>query len=89
MVAVAGEVREILASLGVRRLDDLIGRPEYLRQCVLMSLRRLGQERIDLLQFHASPSRKELEEHGGLLRERRTCFRQSQSGSGAGTTSRS
>jgi hypothetical protein len=25
-----------------------VGRPEYLRQCVLMSLRRLGLERIDL-----------------------------------------
>ncbi|MFN8531894.1 MAG: aldo/keto reductase [Anaerolineae bacterium] len=29
-----------------------IGRPEYLRQCVLMSLRRLGVERIDLWQLH-------------------------------------
>src|SRR3546814_13134652 len=25
-----------------------VGRPEYLRQCVLMSLRRLGLEQIDL-----------------------------------------
>ncbi len=30
--AVAEEVREILASLGVRKLTDLIGRPEYLKQ---------------------------------------------------------
>jgi len=30
--AVAGEVREILAGLGVRKLTDLIGRPELLRQ---------------------------------------------------------
>ncbi len=29
-----------------------VGRPEYLRQCVLMSLRRLGIERIDLWQLH-------------------------------------
>ena len=29
-----------------------VGRPEYLRQCALMSLRRLGVERIDLWQLH-------------------------------------
>lgn len=29
-----------------------VGRPEYLRQCVLMSLRRLKVERIDLWQLH-------------------------------------
>ena len=29
-----------------------LGRSEYLRQCVLMSLRRLGVERIDLFQLH-------------------------------------
>ncbi len=29
-----------------------LGRPEYLRQCVLLSLRRLGVERIDLFQLH-------------------------------------
>jgi len=29
-----------------------LGRPEYLRQCALMSLRRLGLERIDLWQLH-------------------------------------
>ncbi len=29
-----------------------VGRPEYLRQCVLMSLRRLQVERIDLWQLH-------------------------------------
>jgi aryl-alcohol dehydrogenase-like predicted oxidoreductase len=29
-----------------------LGRPEYLRQCVMMSLRRLGVERIDLWQLH-------------------------------------
>ncbi|HEY3900406.1 MAG TPA: glutamate synthase large subunit [Chthoniobacter sp.] len=30
--AVAAEVREILASLGVRKLTDIIGRPEWLKQ---------------------------------------------------------
>lgn len=29
-----------------------VGRPEYLRQCVMMSLRRLGVERLDLWQLH-------------------------------------
>jgi len=29
-----------------------VGRPEYLRQCVEMSLRRLGVDRIDLWQLH-------------------------------------
>ena len=29
-----------------------VGRPEYLRQCLEMSLRRLGVERIDLWQLH-------------------------------------
>jgi pyridoxine 4-dehydrogenase len=29
-----------------------VGRPEYLRQCVLMSMRRLGVDRIDLWQLH-------------------------------------
>jgi pyridoxine 4-dehydrogenase len=29
-----------------------VGRPEYLKQCVLMSMRRLRVDRIDLWQFH-------------------------------------
>jgi aryl-alcohol dehydrogenase-like predicted oxidoreductase len=29
-----------------------VGRPEYLKQCVLMSMRRLGVEQIDLWQLH-------------------------------------
>lgn len=29
-----------------------LGRPEYLRQCVLMSMRRLGVDRIELWQLH-------------------------------------
>lgn len=31
---------------------EAVGRPEYLRQCVQMSLRRLGVDRIDLWQLH-------------------------------------
>jgi aryl-alcohol dehydrogenase-like predicted oxidoreductase len=31
---------------------QILGRPEYLRQCVLMSMRRLRVERIDLWQLH-------------------------------------
>jgi pyridoxine 4-dehydrogenase len=39
-----------------------LGRPEYLRQCVLMSLRRLGIERIDLWQLHRIDSKVPREE---------------------------
>jgi len=39
-----------------------LGRPEYLRQCVLMSLRRLGVERIDLWQLHRIDARVPREE---------------------------
>jgi len=39
-----------------------LGRPEYLRQCVLMSLRRLGVERIDLWQLHRIDSKVPREE---------------------------
>ncbi len=38
-----------------RQGDNLwapVGRPEYLRQCLLMSMRRLGVEQIDLWQLH-------------------------------------
>jgi pyridoxine 4-dehydrogenase len=35
----------------------VLGRPEYLRQCVLMSLRRLKVERIDLWQLHRIDSK--------------------------------
>jgi len=34
-----------------------VGRPEYLRQCVLMSLRRLKRDRIDLWQLHRIDSK--------------------------------
>ena len=46
-----------------------VGRPEYLRQCCLMSLRRLGVERIDLWQLHRIDPRVPREEQFGLMKE--------------------
>ena len=40
-----------------------VGRPEYLRQCVEMSLRRLKLERIDLCQLHRIDPKVPAEEH--------------------------
>jgi len=39
-----------------------LGRPEYLRQCILMSLRRLGVEQIDLWQLHRIDAKTPREE---------------------------
>ena len=44
-----------------------LGRPEYLRQCVLMSLRRLGVERIDLWQLHRIDDRTPRDEQFGVI----------------------
>lgn len=44
-----------------------VGRPEYLRQCVEMSLRRLDVEAIDLWQLHRIDPRVPAEEQFGLL----------------------
>jgi len=44
-----------------------VGRPEYLIQCVEMSLRRLHLERIDLYQFHEIDAQVPLEESLGAL----------------------
>ena len=44
-----------------------LGRPEYLRQCVEMSLRRLKLERIDLYQLHRIDPKVPLEESLGVL----------------------
>src|SRR6202012_5501459 len=49
-----------------------VGRPEYLRQCVEMSLRRLKLERIDLYQLHRFDSRVPMEETLGALKELQT-----------------
>ena len=46
-----------------------VGRPEYLRQCCLMSLRRLGVERIDLFQLHRIDPKVPREEQFGILKE--------------------
>lgn len=46
-----------------------VGRPEYLKQCVEMSLRRLRLERIDLYQLHRIDPRIPLEESVGALEE--------------------
>jgi pyridoxine 4-dehydrogenase len=48
-----------------------VGRPEYLRQCVEMSLRRLGLECIDLYQLHTIDPKVPLEEQLGTLAELR------------------
>ena len=46
-----------------------VGRPEYLRQCVHMSLRRLGLERIDLWQLHRIDSLVSLEDQFGVIKD--------------------
>jgi pyridoxine 4-dehydrogenase len=44
-----------------------VGRAAYLRQCVMMSLRRLGVERIDLWQLHRIDPRTPREEQFGVI----------------------
>ena len=46
-----------------------MGRPEYLRQCVEMSLRRLKVERLDLWQFHRIDPKVPVEESLGAIKE--------------------
>jgi pyridoxine 4-dehydrogenase len=46
-----------------------VGRPEYLRQCCEMSLRRLGLETIDLFQLHRIDPKVKRDEQFGLLKE--------------------
>jgi len=46
-----------------------VGRPEYLRQCVEMSLRRLAVDRIDLYQLHRPDPQVPIEESVGALVE--------------------
>lgn len=48
-----------------------VGRPEYLRQCVLMSLRRLGVERIDLWQLHRIDPAVPRDEQFGVIKDMR------------------
>src|ERR1700721_2501312 len=46
-----------------------VGRPEYIRQCVEMSLRRLRLERIDLYQLHRIDPKVPVEETLGALKD--------------------
>ena len=46
---------------------DVVGRPPYLRQCVQMSLRRLGVDRIDLWQLHRIDSNTPADEQFGVI----------------------
>jgi aryl-alcohol dehydrogenase-like predicted oxidoreductase len=48
---------------------EAVGRPEYLRQCVEMSLRRLEVDRIDVYQFHRVDPKVPIEESVGALKE--------------------
>lgn len=48
-----------------------VGRPEYLRQCVLMSLRRLRVDRIDLWQLHRIDPMVPRDEQFGVIAEMR------------------
>lgn len=47
----------------------VLGRPEYLRQCCEMSLRRLAVDTIDLWQLHRIDPKVPREEQFGVLRE--------------------
>lgn len=49
-----------------------VGRPEYLRQCVEMSLRRLDVDRIDLWQLHRVDERVPAAEQYGFLAQMQT-----------------
>jgi pyridoxine 4-dehydrogenase len=46
-----------------------VGRPEYLRQCCLMSMRRLDVETIDLWQLHRIDPNVPREDQFGLMKE--------------------
>lgn len=50
-------------------LWEPVGRPEYLRQCVHMSLRRLGVDRIDLWQLHRIDPLVPAEDQFGVIKD--------------------
>lgn len=50
-------------------LWESVGRPEYLRQCVMMSLRRLNVERIDLWQLHRIDPKVPRDEQFGVIKD--------------------
>ena len=67
-----GDVRIATKGALTRQGPDrwtVVGRPEYLRQCVQMSLRRLGVDRIDLWQLHRIDPAVPAEEQFGVIRE--------------------
>ncbi|PZO55368.1 MAG: oxidoreductase [Phormidesmis priestleyi] len=47
----------------------MVGRPEYLRQCVMMSLRRLKVEQLDLWQLHRIDPKVPRDEQFGVIAE--------------------
>ena len=47
----------------------IVGRPEYLRQCALMSLRRLKLDAIDLWQLHRIDEKEPRAEQFGVMKE--------------------
>jgi pyridoxine 4-dehydrogenase len=46
-----------------------VGRPEYLRQCVQLSLRRLGVDRIDLWQLHRIDPQVPTDDQFGVIKD--------------------
>ena len=48
---------------------EQVGRPEYLRQCVEMSLRRLGVDQIGLWQLHRIDANVPLEDSLGAVKQ--------------------
>ena len=48
---------------------EVVGNPAYLRQCVQMSLRRLGIERIDLWQLHRIDPNVPAADQFGVIKE--------------------
>jgi aryl-alcohol dehydrogenase-like predicted oxidoreductase len=48
---------------------EAVGAPAYLRQCVQMSLRRLGVERIDLWQLHRIDPKVPADDQFGVMKE--------------------
>lgn len=61
------ETREGLVRLGPKAWPP-VGRPEYLRQQALMSLRRLGLDHIDLFQLHRVDPKVPLEDQVGEVK---------------------
>ncbi|MFD0985711.1 aldo/keto reductase [Methyloligella solikamskensis] len=51
---------------------EQLGRPEYLKQCVLMSMRRLGVDHIDLWQLHRIDPKLPAEEQFEAIAEMQT-----------------